>query len=411
MPQENPLLAEKGEIDSLVRERRQLEEKLSAARGPGSEFLLEACEGLTDLIDDFGEISSKKGEMEYAAIDTRVKFSRKVRHKTRDVGRFEQKLVRELDNKRITLKHVQKMAGIIKLLKSNKVDKAREEAGEFCQLLVMRDRLVWISDEVSRKRARIERAKRGISAQLSGLEWIEREPEPDLEKTGGHEGRLRLRESLLMMRLEYMRSLETMPLGELLGKMRDEELGKLGFPALSEEDMEGLSSFLHKSGLEGKSSEQLLELAELNPQKLRHLDVDSACFKREVVARKTFLGQIMALHSTGFLALDSKDAPALAYLSEHAEGAREAIAQLVELDKTAGEDELEWERMKQIERKKAELAGVEKTALIGSLRELERLEKILDGKEEAVRPEEETKTEKGPLGSILDFLKSVAGKK
>ncbi|MFH1471101.1 MAG: hypothetical protein ABIF01_05100 [Candidatus Micrarchaeota archaeon] len=411
MPQENSLLAEKGEIESIVRERRELEERLSATGGLGSEFLLEACEGLTGLIDDFGAISSKREEIEYAALNTKVKFSRKIRHTVKDVGRFEQKLIRELDNKHISLGHVQKMAEIIKLLKSNKIDKAREDAGEFFQLLVMRDRLDWISEEISRKRVRIERAKRGISAQLSDFEWIEREPEPDLEKTRRHEERLRLRESLLETRSDYIRSLETMPLVELLRKMRDVELEKLGFPALSEEDMEGLSTFLRKSGLESKSSEQLFELTELSPQKLKYLNIDSAGFKREVVARKEVLGQIMALHSTGFLALDSNDAPALAYLSQHAEEAGEKASMLADLDRTTEEDDREGERANELKGKKAALAGVEKPALISSLRELELLEKILDEKEEVTRPVEETKKEKGPLEPILDFLKSMMGKK
>lgn len=121
---------EKKGCEELVCERTRIGGTLAAEGGPDPEFLLEACAGLSGLMDDVGEINGKMGEMEYAAVDTKIRFSKKIRHGGREIARFEQKLVKAYDQKRISLGHLQKMAEIIRLLKSNKLDRARQGASQ-----------------------------------------------------------------------------------------------------------------------------------------------------------------------------------------------------------------------------------------------------------------------------------------
>ncbi|MDO8339584.1 MAG: hypothetical protein Q7T16_02905, partial [Candidatus Burarchaeum sp.] len=132
---------EKNGCEELVRERTRIEGALAAEGGPDRDFLLTVCADLSELMSELGEISGKMGEIEYAAVDTKIRFSRKVRRKGKEIARFEQKLVQAYDKKRISLGHLQKMAEIIKLLKSNKLDGARQEAGEFQRLLEKGERL------------------------------------------------------------------------------------------------------------------------------------------------------------------------------------------------------------------------------------------------------------------------------
>jgi len=391
------------EIQSLVREKKGIEEKLISAGGKDYKYLLENCLDLSDIIDEIEDVSIKRSEKRYADISVRIKLSRKARHKVKDLNKFDLWLVKEYEDKHITLEQGKKMGAIIGFLRLNNMEKAKREAEEFYELLEMSERLEIINETLSKKRMGIERSKRSISTQLSGLEWLENEPPPDLEKVGRYDEKTQLMEKLANMWANQVQSLKSTPLEGLLKKMGEERLEQFGFPQIPSEDAESMGAFLRKSNLESKSAEQLYEMTEQNESRLRHTGLDLAGFKQQVVARKGFLSDIMLLRASDF-SMIKEGSPLLTYLSRGSEEAQKAVERLAELWKTAEEDEMEWKRAERIGQKKAELAGVKKSALNSSLRELEALEVLLDGKVE-LEKQEETKKEKGIVESILDFLK------
>ena len=157
------------EIHALVREKRQIEEKLTLAGGDDFHFLLQDCADLSDIIDEIEDVSSQMSEKEHAAFEAKIKFSRKVRRKAKDMKNFEQHLVSEYESKHITLEHGKRMVSIIKLLRSKSVDKAKREAKEFHGFLEMGARLEILDDLLLKKKAQAERFARTVSDQLSGL--------------------------------------------------------------------------------------------------------------------------------------------------------------------------------------------------------------------------------------------------
>jgi len=400
------LLSEKGETESLVLEKRQIEEKLIAAAG-GSDFshMLDRCSDLSDMLEEVSDIAAKRHQKEHAAFDTKVKFYRRARRKAKDLGNFEMELVREFESKHISLEHGRRMVSIVKLLKSRDVEKARRDAEEFYLLLEMGARLELINEELSRKRVQAERARRGIVEQLSALEWLGNQPEPDLGKAGRHEQKAHLLEILQKIRLSRIYSLESMPLPKLLDEMQSYRLSELGFPAISASDAASLSSYILRSGMESKSASQLLELLSQRDERLKHELPDVAAFRRCVGGRRAFLEKVADLHATDFLSIGSNSASSFAYLSAHSEEAANAASWLAELEKTASEDSQEWERRQQIARKKAELQGAEKAGLTKSLQELEALSNILEGKVEPATQTQQAQEKKGILQSIAEFFK------
>src|SRR3989344_6923179 len=196
------LLSEKEAISSLVLEKRQIEEKLrSAAGGKDFSFMLGLCSDLSDMLEEVSDIAAKRHQKEHAAFDTKVKFYRRARRKAKDLGNFEMELVREFESQHISLEHGRRMVSIVKLLKSRDVEKARRDAEEFYLLLEMGARLELINEELSRKRVQAERARRGIVEQLSALEWLGNQPEPDLGKAARNEQKAHLLEILQTIRL------------------------------------------------------------------------------------------------------------------------------------------------------------------------------------------------------------------
>lgn len=393
--------SEKAELHSLVREKGGIEAKLTLAGRDDFHFLLEDCADLSDIIDEIEEVSSRMREKEHAAFEAKVKFSRKVRRKAKDLKNFEEHLVREYDSKHITLEYGRRMVSVIKLLRSKNTDKARREAKEFYEFLEMGSRLEIINDLLLKKRAQLEREKRIVSAQISDLEWLEKEPPLEEEKVQRHDELMELERELSKAWLSHVQSLKSMPLCELLKKIKEEELGKLGFPEINWHDADSMIAFLQKSKLDAKSAEQLHEMAGESEQKMRHMGLDLPLFRQEVAARRSFLFGIMSFsaNSRG-LAIVS---PALAYLSEQDEGARKLVERFAELEKTKEMDEKEWERANRIKQKREELAGADKAALGKSLQELCALEDVLTGKA-APAMAEENKKEKGLVGTILKFL-------
>src|SRR3989338_3183886 len=119
------LLSEKEALSSLVLEKRQIEEKLSAAtggQGRDSSHMLDLCADLSDMLEEVSDISSKRHQKDHAAFDTKVKFYHRVRRKAKDLKNFEIDVVREYDLGHLSLEHGRRMVSAAKLLKSMDVD-------------------------------------------------------------------------------------------------------------------------------------------------------------------------------------------------------------------------------------------------------------------------------------------------
>jgi len=397
----NPL--EKEEIQRLVNEKKETEEKLAMVGGREFGFLLEDCADLSDIIENIREISGKRSEKERAAFESKVKFSRKIRRKAKDLRNFEQKVVEEFEKGHIPLEHGRKMVAIIKLLRSQDVEKAEREAEEFYAFLDMGDRLKEIDDLLSRKKAQIERNARMLLMQLSDLEWLEAQAKPDAEKIGRHEKRRNAQNALELARTEHLCALSAMPLCALIANERAEELLSMGMPMLERQTREALAAFLHKSGLEGKSASDLCSMAGESEQKLRHLGIDLAGFRQEIVGRKEFLSKIMFLRTGGFLDDIADGSQAQEYLARHSNAAKHACEELLSLGGTAREDKAEWERAGLIQKKRAGLEGVGKAALVSELKEIEELKNIMEGK--AAAPNDEKREEKGIIAAFFGLFK------
>ncbi|MFA6908023.1 MAG: hypothetical protein WC263_04310 [Candidatus Micrarchaeia archaeon] len=384
------------EIHSLVLEKRRIEEKLTRAGGSDFHFLLQDCADLSDIIDEIEDVSGQMHEKEHAAFEAKIKFSRKIRRKAKDMKNFEQHLVSEYESKHITLEHGKRMVSIIKLLRSKSTDKARREASEFYEFIEMGARLEIVNDLLLKKRAQLERARRDVEAKLAGIEWLAKEPSIDDEKVKRHDEKAQINEQLSKIWQAHVQSLKSMPLCALLLKMKEGELGRIGFPEISAQEAGALASFLQKSKLEAKTAQELHEMAGESEQKLRHLGIDLSLFRQEVAARRGFFFSIMSFSR----------APDINYLSAHDDGAQRLVGRLSELGKTKEADEAEWQRAEKAGQKRAELAGSDKAALEKQLQELRALEDVLDGKAEPAKAEESGKGE-GIFGS---FLKLLGGK-
>lgn len=406
IPAMGSMQEEKEEMHSLLQEKRQIEDKLSAAGGKDSGPLLALCSDFLDIVYDISSLEGKRGEIEHSAFMTKVKFSRKVRRKAKDLGIFEQELVSQYDLGHISLGHARKMADAIKFLRSGKAPKAREQAEEFYSLAEIGERRKEINGILSKRQEQLIRAKREAQALLSDFEWLLGEPPPDLAAAGRHIERQGILSSLENIRSSHIDSLMHMPLALLLKKMQEEKLWELGFPILPPEQSDQLLSFLGKFGLESKSAPELLELSSQSQQKLGHIFQDAHGFRRDFAAHRAFLEKVASPSSHGFLSMELADPRLLSYLSAHSQQAREAAGRLPGLEATAHSDRAEWARANKISEKKAALSGRDKSSLQKSLEDILALERALEGGPQGAEAEENKKGK-----GLLDSLLSLFGRK
>lgn len=396
---ESQLLGEKDTILTLVSEKRSIEAKLVAAGGEKYQRLLELCSDLADIIDDIGEIAGKRAKIEHAAFATKVKFSRKVRRKAKDLGNFEKELIAAYDQKLLPLEMGRKMVDVAKKLRSADVENARRQAEEFMELVRLQDRKGEIEAALGKKAEQVKRAKVRLASLLSDLEWVEKQAPVDEEKVKRHELAEKLMLELKLEREAQAKVLESLPLAELLERVKRGKLGEMGFPHLPDAQMDSLAAYLKKSSLATKAAWQLLELVNSSEQKLKYMGIGLADFKREIIANSAFIFQITLLHTSDFLKFESVESPAVGYLALQSQLAKKAAEELVVLRQTAQEDGLEWQRSNLIGEKKAGLAGANKEELLKAQAGLLEIEAILESKVEVAK-----KAEKGLLEALKGFF-------
>jgi hypothetical protein len=394
------MLPEKKEFESLVREKRELGLEIFARDGEDREALIGACEEIAGIIADFEEIVAKKDRVEHAAFATKVKFSRKVRRKSKDIGRFEQSLVTDFDSKRISLPHARKMAEVLRLIKENKVQKAAETAGEIYRLLEAADKLEEVERRISEQKEQLKKAQNRNKERLSLFVALEAEPPVDNVAVARREKRVGLGRQYKEVREDCIARLKNLPIIELLKKAREEQLWGLGFPAIPKEDSNSLSSYLQSSGFGGMSAPQLAKLANASWQRLAHEMADVGGFRREVASRRGWIEGVVGLEKSGFLLLENEGS--LAYISNFSGKGADIARELGELGKTAALDDAEWGRAERVGGITAQLSGFGKEGIGKEQEEIEGLLMVLEGKAGAEFGQ--GKNEKGQGGVVNSIL-------
>ncbi len=391
------MLPEKKEIESLMSERKSLDSALSKYSSEDFPTLLSLSDDLADIIADFGELFAKKDKVAHAAFATKIKFSRKVRRKGKDVGKFEKALVSEFDAKKISLEHGRRMADIIKIMRKGDMEKAAHAAEEYYSILELGHKMEDNEFAIEQVQWQLQKEKGRLQNLLSCIESLAQEPQLDVEKIGRHKKRQQLAQELQNARLGQISKIKSLPLPHLLKMAQEENLQQFGFPEISRADLDALASSLQKLGLSSKAALALAQMCDWNESRLRHEMAEPAAFRHQIVPHRAWLEQIAALENSHFLRVDGKHGAfpanssahsgqeggkidsASAYLSAHSPQASDAYAQISAHDKTASDDDAEFARHLRIEREKAELGGITKEKILANLKEAEDLEAIISG--------------------------------
>lgn len=365
------------EIDSLKREYNSLERRIGSIREGQRPTVLRLSERLKALMAEIESTIEKEKSMWNPAIITRMKIAKKGFELSKEVGYFEAEVAREFEMGNVPKDEGKRFLQITKHVKAGKMEAAKSEFRYFEDYMELSRSYERAAEDMKERERELRREQARIEKILAGMEETEKES-VDAEKVRRYEELQADLERLRASREEYLHSLLSMPVMELLGEI--EKHARNGyyqdFPA-KEEVSQLKRFFMEYPAFAGCNAAQLCEFFGYSEKKLSHVCPETTRFRKVVMGNRNLFETLSMLHHTAFLAVDDSDEKVLDFFAQNTKDGQGIVGRIRELKKEKRAYKEEYERSRQIERRKAELSKYSKTALEKELKDtghlLERL--------------------------------------
>ncbi len=362
---------------------------------------------LKEAIESIESIVEKEKTMWNPAFITRVKLAKKGMQLGKGIIHFEIDVVKEFENHNISEEVGKRFVYIIKLIRENKMQDAKEELNYFEEIVIFNKEYNRTEEEMKEKDQILKKEQFRIEKILEEIEGLEKET-IDLEKVHRYEQLLKNLEKLKGLRTAYIQSLLSKPVVELLEEAERHSLKEYYGKFPEKNEMAQLRQFFSDYPVFGKyNAEQICEFFECSEKKLSHVCPETSRFKKVVLENRNLFETVGSLEQTAFLAVDEEDEKAMEFYIRNVEGAHETIEQIRQLKKEKNSNREEYEKNRRIEKRKEEFVGYSKTALEGELKAIKSLLELLH----AEAPEENVEERHGLLSEINLFIKKLAGKR
>jgi len=388
------------DIASLKKEHLALEKRVGKIDGRQRPTVLRLAGKLKELIGDIEATTQREKSLWNPALMTRIRIVKKGFELSKELGHFEEEVAAEFERGNVPKEEGKRFIQAVKFIKLNKMPAAKNEFAYFEELMETDRRCAKAKEELEEKDASLRREKTKIEKLMAEISELERSAVDD-GKARRYAELMGSLDKLRAIREEYIGSLLSMPVVELLG-----EIGKHSpedyfseFPG--KEEMAGLKRFFMDYPEFGRwDAKQLCESFGFSEKKLSHICPETSRFKKVVLGNRTFFETLSALKQTPFLAVDDKDESILAFYERNIPSAKPIVERIRELRKEKLSDKEEYEKASRIEKRKAELSKYSKADLEAELKEIDQLLCLLHS-------EDSTRQEEGFLSAIGSFLKRL----
>jgi hypothetical protein len=342
---------------------------------------LDAVVGLSErlgqLMADIAAAREKEKSLWNPAFITRVKLAKKGAELYKDLNHFEVDVANGFQKGDIPQDAGKRFIRISRLIKESKPQDAKQEFRYFEELIEARGRY-GKNEEAMKEGERVLRREQlrteKILAEMSGLE----NETVDLEKVRRHEELLDALAKLGKAREGYLKSLLSVPVTGLLERIEALPLEGYRLEMPGKEGMAELKRFFSDYPAFGRcTAEQLCAFFSYNERKLSHACPETSRFRKVVLENRSLFETLSSLQRTAFLAVDDENEEVLDFYAERIEGARGMVERIRELRKDKRACREEYEKSRQMEKRKAELSGYSRAALEAELKEIERLLELL----------------------------------
>ena len=393
------------EVLQLKQEHHESKKRMDALGEKNPSVIIELSEWLWELLEGIEHTQEKGKKMENASIVPKMKLMRKGAKLSKGVRHFEAELVTVFDKGEISEAMAKKFVSILKLLKANKMHNAWEEFRYFQDILSSSRKLEQAKQRLEEEDAALRGEEARIKSLLAEIAGLEKEAF-DSAKAQAYAQYLENMEKLKALREEYLRSLLSKPVPELLAEAEKLSLENYSFPSLKKETMVELKNFLSENpDLSKYNAAQLCELLDYSEGKLRHICPETSKFKRVVLGNRAWLESVHALASTQFLVIDEGNAKAMEFYSESVPGAKDLAAQVVSFSNEKDSCREEYEKSRKLEERRKELSKYPKDSMEEKLGEVKQLLELLHSEEAEPESTQEEVPKEGFFSKLGSFFK------
>ncbi|MCX6774325.1 MAG: hypothetical protein NTY68_05015 [Candidatus Micrarchaeota archaeon] len=224
----------------------------------------------------------------------------------------------------------------------------------------------------------------------------------DMEKVRRHEEFLKNIETLKAMRSEYIQSLLSKPVADLLGETEGHPLREYYDGFQDKGEMAELMQFLSDYPVFGKcNAGQICEFFGCSEKKLSHVCPETSRFKKVVMGNRSLFETVGSLEQTSFLAVDDNNEKALDFYARNVNGAKDVVEKIRQLKLEKNSDREEYEKSIQMEKRREELGKYSKTDLEKELKTIGNLLELLHSK---IPEEKQEETNQGLIYKIKSLL-------
>jgi len=358
------------EISEFKKEHLALEERIKKFEKKQYNTILELSEQLNELIYGIETVQDKGKSMKNPAVSTRIKMAKKGMKLSKGLKHFEKEVVFAFDEGRISEETGKRFGSILKSIKKNKMDLAKEEFEYFLEILDLDKRYNESIEELDEKNKTLEKEKLRIKNLLTEMSELEKET-VDAEKVRNHEEFSESLKKLEGIRRNYLNSLVSKPVLELLDNLERHPM-KDNFHSSPEKEAELKKFFLDYPDFGKYDAKQLCEISEYSEKKLSHICPETSRFRKLVLGNREFFNSINTLEQTSFLEVNENNENAMGFYAKNLD-AKNIVEKILLLKKDKHSYREEYERDRKIKERKKELEKYSRKELEKELNDIESL--------------------------------------
>lgn len=381
------MLGEK-EISELKRTHHDLGKRLEKTDSKHRPTTIMLAGRLKDLIAGIDLVRDKDKNTWNPAFVTRMKLAKKGAELYKDLVQFEKEVAAEFEKGNLSVDAGKRFISIVKLLKDADMLKAKKEFEYFAELLDLNKRYETASAELAEQGRALRREQHRVEGVLAELSVLENE-RVDQEKARAYMELLENLQILGRARAEYIDSLLSRPVTELLGME--------GLDLPPREELAELKRFFSDYPEIGRcNAAQLCEFFGYSEKKLSHACPETTRFRRVVAGNRKLFESIRSLKQTSFIAVDDSNEAVLGFYAGMGGMAQKAVERIRQLGKGKQSYRAEYERSRELEKRRGELSRHPRKELEAELAEISRLLVVLES-----QPAEEGHGILSAFGSLL----------
>ena len=387
------------EIINLKKDRHELERKIEDIGDKQFPTVVKLSEELDELLDLIDTMRERGKQMENADISPRIKMMKKGVKISKELGAFEANVGTEFEAGRISAEVGKKFIEIIKLIKSNKPDIVEKEFEPFSEVIEINKKYEQVNGELEGVEKVITREQNRINHILDEIKELQNEI-IDIEKVKRYAQLTEDMGKLDNSRKKILHEIVAQPIIELITYLESNLLVKYVPNYPKEDQMKEIKKFLSENSELGKKNANLFcEVFGYSDKKLTHICPDITGFKKIVLSNKQFFERLGSLDESEFLSFDEENEKMVNFYIDRINGSKDIIER-IKIQKSKRKDREEYERSKDIQKKKEELSEHSNEKLKKELKEMEILLVILHSE---LKKEEK---KEGLISRIISLFKS-----